>query len=487
MNDERIPADISANDWAATPVVVRAVVLDLQMTVAQLTQRVAELAEQVHQTSQNSSKPPSTDPPNAPPRPKHTPSGRKAGAQPGHAGHTRALKPASQVKQFIDLKPTSCAQCGALLLGDDPAPERRQVTELPPIQPEVSEYRRHALTCLVCQHATEAVWPSDMPSGSFGPRLQGTVGYLAGRSGASHRDVEEVMDTLFHTNVSLGSVAALEQDVSAALAQPVAAAQTYVHAQPAVNADETSWRQGTMRHWLWLAATPWVAIFQVLATRGTQGAKQLLGDTYRGIVGSDRWVGYNWIATICRQLCWAHLRRDFQAMVDRGGESARIGQALLAQTRQLFDLWHRVRDGTLSRADFQTALQPIRAQVHDLLQEGATLALAKSSATCANILKLEPALWTFVTVEGVEPTNNDAERPLRRAVLWRRRSFGTQSANGSQFVERILTTVTTLRLQHRNVLDYLTAACEAKMRGGTAPSLLPDQAALAAVIMESTA
>ena len=133
MNDERVPADISANDWAATPIAVRAVVLALQMTVAQLSERVAELAEQAHQTSQNSSKPPSTDPPNAPPRPKHTPSGRKAGAQPGHAGHTRALKPASQVKQFIDLKPTSCAQCGAFLLGDDPAPERRQVTELPPI------------------------------------------------------------------------------------------------------------------------------------------------------------------------------------------------------------------------------------------------------------------------------------------------------------------------------------------------------------------
>ena len=198
-------------------------------------------------------------------------------------------------------------------------------------------------------------------------------------------------------------------------------------------------------------------------------------------------MGYNWIATICRQLCWAHLRRDFQALVDRGGESARIGQALLAQTRQLFDLWHRVRDGTLSRTDFQAAVRPIQAQVHDLLQEGATLALAKTSATCANILKLELALWTFVTVEGVEPTNNDAERPLRRAVLWRRRSFGTQSANGSQFVERILTTVTTLRLQHRNVLDYLTAACEAKMGSSAAPSLLPDHAAPAAIVMKSTA
>jgi transposase len=364
-------------------------------------------------------------------------------------------------------------------MGDDPQPERRQVTELPPIKPEVTEYRRHALTCPVCQHATAAAWPADLPDSSFGPRVQATVGYLTGRLGVSQRDVEEVMDTLFHTDVSLGSVSALEQDVSAALAQPVAAAQSYVHAQPAVNADETSWREGTTRHWLWLAATPWVAIFLVLATRGAKGAQQLLGAAYPGIVGSDRWAGYNWLATRRRQLCWAHLRRDFQALVDRGGESARIGQALLAQAQQLFDLWHRIRDGTLSRPDFQSAVQPIQAQVHALLQEGTTLAQTKTAATCANILKLEPALWTFVTVEGVEPTNNDAERPLRRAVLWRRRSFGTQSARGSQFVARILTTVTTLRLQQRNVLDYLTAACEAQTRGTEAPSLLPSQAALA--------
>ena len=487
MSDERVPAGISAHDWAATPALVQALVLGLQTAVAQLTQRVAELEEQVHKTSQNSSKPPSSDPPSAPPRPPRARSGCKVGGQPGHAGHTRALKPVSQVDRVIDVKPASCAQCGTLLLGDDPQPQRRQVTELPPIQPEVTEYRRHALTCPVCQHETQADWPADMPTGSFGPRLQATVGYLTGRLGVSQRDVEEVMDTLFHTDVSLGSVPALEQAVSAALAQPVEQVQTYVHAQPAVNADETSWREGAARHWLWLAATPWVAIFLVLATRGAQGAKQLLGEAYQGIVGSDRWSAYNWLATLRRQLCWAHLQRDFQAMLERGGESARVGQALLDQAQRLFDLWHRVRDGTLNRTDFQTAVQPIQAQVHALLQEGTTLTQAKTSHTCANLLKLEPALWTFVTVEGVEPTNNNAERPLRRAVLWRRRSFGTHSQSGSQFVARILTTVTTLRLQHRNVLDYLTAACEAKIRGLEAPSLLPNQALLAAVVTGPTA
>ena len=480
MSDECVPAGIAADDWAGTPVSVRTLVGDLQTTVAQLTQRVAALTEQVRQTSQNSSQPPSADPPSAPPRPQRPPSGRKAGAQPGHVGHTRVLKPASAVQHFIDFKPASCAQCGALLMGDDPQPERRQVTELPPITPEVTEYRRHALVCPVCEHETEAAWPAELPDGSFGPRVQATVGYLTGRLGVSQRDVEEVMDSLFHVDVSLGSVAALEQDVSAALAQPVAAAQTYMQAQPAVNADETSWREGKARYWVWLAATPWVAIFLVLASRSAKSAQQLLGATSAGIVGSDRWSGYNWLATLRRQLCWAHLKRDFQAILERGGADAEVGAALVGQTHQVFDLWYRVRDGTLSRAEFQTAIQPIQARVHALLQEGTTLTQTKTAATCTNILKLEPALWPFVPIAGVEPTNNDAERPLRRAVLWRRRSFGTQSASGSEFVARILTTVTTLRLQHRNVLDYLTAACAARIQGTAAPSLLPSQALLAA-------
>ena len=200
----------------------------------------------------------------------------------------------------------------------------------------------------------------------------------------------------------------------------------------------------------------------------------MLGAVVRGIVGSDRWTGYNWLDPQQRQLCWAHLKRDFQAFVDRTGAPARIGRALLEQVEQMFSLWNRVRDSTLSWADFQTLMQPIQTRVGELLREGAALACAKTRHTCENVLKLEVALWTFVRVEGVEPTNNSAERRLRRAVLWRRRSFGTQSEAGSRFVERVLTAVTTLRQQNRDVLDYLTEACAAAIRGDPPPSLLPD-------------
>lgn len=474
MTIEPAPAGISTADWNATPLAVRQLVLTCVETIAQLQHRVAALEERLNQNSQNSSQPPSADPPSTPTQPKRAPSGRKAGGQPGHAGHMRALKPLAQVQAVVELRPSRCDGCGALLLGADPQPQRHQVTELPPIEPHVTEYRRHTLTCLVCRTATQAAWPDEMPTGEFGPRLQATTGYLSGRMGMSQRDITETLEAVFHTPVGLGSISALETAVSDALAQVVADAQTYVQHQPAANLDETGWYEQAKRTWLWVAATPLVAVFLVFATRGAAGAHQLLGDAFKGIVGSDRWTAYNWLAPRQRQLCWAHLKRDFQKLVERGGASQVLGEALLAQVAQLFRLWQRVRDGTLSRQDFQTQVEPLCTQVHVLLCEGAALAHAQTRHTCENLLKLEAALWTFVDVAGVEPTNNHAERCLRRAVLWRRRSFGTQSKTGSRFVARVLTTVTTLRQQKRDVLDYLTACCAAAIRGEDPPSLLPE-------------
>lgn len=467
------PEGISTEDWAATPLVVQELVLSLCATVQQLTHRIAGLEERQRKTSRNSSKPPSSDPPNAPPRARRTSSGRKRGGQKGHKGNGRKLKSPEEVTRIVDIKPVCCEGCGALLLGEDAQPARHQVTELPRVEPEVVEYRQHTLTCLACGMLTTPDWPVEMPSGSFGPRVQATVGYLTGRMGVSQRDVEEAMDALFHTDLALGSVSALEREVSAALTQPVEEAQTYVQKQSVVNVDETSWRQSNQRRWLWIGTTPLVTVFLVLATRGAVGAQQLLGLAFQGIVGSDRWSGYNWLSALQRQLCWAHLKRDFQAFVDRGGESARLGEALLKQVKTMFELWHQLREGTLSRTEFQEQLDPIRGKAGALLREGTALSHDKTRRTCENILKWESALWTFVFVEGVEPTNNSAERPLRRAVLWRRRSFGTQSEAGSLFVERVLTTVTTLRQQKRDVLDYLTEACAAAIRGDAPPSLLP--------------
>jgi len=466
MSDQTPPPGISKEDWAATPLAVR-------VLVTELLQRVVRLEARLNQTSQNSSQPPSSDPPSAKPRGAKEPSGRQSGGQPGHAGHGRRLKPESEVDQIINIRAEQCGQCGMLLLGDDPAPERHQVTEVPQITPVVTEYRRHCLRCVACGASTQAPWPTTMPPGSFGPRVQATVGYLPGRIGASQREVQEILATVCQTEVSVGSVGALEQAVSAALAAPVAEAETYVQRQPVRKADETSWQEKTKRLWLWISVPPMVTIFRLLKTRGAAGAKARLGEQAWGSIGTDHYAGYPWLAPRQRQLCWAHLKREFLAWSERAGETARIGHALLTVEKQLFVLWYRAREGTVAWADFQVARLPLMARVGTLLPEGVAGADTKTQGTCRTLLKREAALWTFVWESEGEPTNNRAERPLRRAVLWRRRSFGTQSAAGSQFVERILTVVTTLRQQQRAVLDYLTAACTAAIRKEPAPSLLP--------------
>jgi transposase len=466
MSDQAPPAGIRAEDWAATPPAVRALVMELL-------RRLAQVEARLNQTSRNSSQPPSSDPPQAKPRTTKAPTGRKSGGQPGHEGHGRKLKPESEVDRIIDVRPEHCGQCGTLLLGEDVEPERHQVTELPRLSPLVTEYRRHCPRCVACGARTQAAWPATMPMGSFGPRVQATVGYLTGRIGASQREVQEILATLYKMEVSVGGIGALEQAVSAALAAPVVEAEWYVQRQPVRNADETSWREKGKRRWLWISVTPLVTIFRLLKTRGVAGAKELLGEVVWGTIGTDHYAGYHWLDPCQRQLCWAHLKREFVAWSERTGETARIGLALLAVEKQLFTWWYRARDGTVAWADFQVAMPPLMVRVKTLLQEGVEGADAKAQGTCRNLPKREVALWTFVWEPGVEPTNNAAERPLRRAVLWRRRSFGTQSEGGSQFVERILTAVTTLRQQRRDVLDYLTAACTAAICHTPAPSLLP--------------
>jgi len=285
-----------------------------------------------------------------------------------------------------------------------------------------------------------------------------------------------MMEEVFGVPMSVGTISPLERATTEVLAAPVEEARTYVHAQEVAHLDETSWRQGDKRAWLWVAVTSWVTVCVVRLSRGGQVARELLGERFGGILVTDRYSAYNWYPVRWRQLCWAHLLRDFAAMRDRGGGSAEIGDALLAQAHQMFAWWHRVREGTLQRSTFRSYMTPLRREVERLLEAGSRCGVPKTAGTCRDILKRRQALWTFVQVAGVEPTNNTAERSIRPGVLWRKGSFGTQSAEGSRFVENMMTVVTTLKQQQRNVLEYRTAACEAALRGEAAPSLLPARA-----------
>jgi transposase len=377
------------------------------------------------------------------------------------------------VEAVVVIKPEQCAHCQASLAGEELTPWRHQVIEIPPIKPVVTEYQWHQLMCSACGEVTRAPWPTEVPSGTYGPRVQATVALCTGSYRLSKRTTQQMMDEVFGVPLSVGTISQLEQATTKAVAAPVEAACTYVQAQEAAHLDETSWRQGGKRAWLWVAVTSWVTVFVVRMSRGGEVARELLGETFAGILVTDRYSAYNWYPVRWRQLCWAHLLRDFEAMRGRGGRSEEIGDALLAQAHQMFTWWHRVRDGTLSRSSFRSYMSPVRREVERLLEAGSMCGVPKTDGTCRDILKRREALWTFVQVDGVEPTNNAAERSLRPGVLWRKGSFGTQSEEGSRFVESMMTVVTTLRQQKRSVLAYLIAACEAALRGEAAPSLLP--------------
>lgn len=445
----------------------------LETRVDALQEQVRTLEEQLQQTSRNSSRPPSSDPPQAQ-RPKRPRSQRRRGGQPGHRGQTRTLIPVEEVNEVVPIKPEQCAGCHAPLFGEDSTPFRHQVIEIPPIKPVVTEYQWHQLVCPDCGVTTRAPWPKGVPSGTYGPRVHATVALCSGSYRLSKRTTVQAMDDLFGVPMSVGTITQSEKMTTEVLAESVEEARAYVPEQPVAHLDETSWRQSGKRAWLWVAVTSWVTVFVVRLSRGSAVARELLGDKFSGILVTDRYSAYNWYRVQWRQLCWSHLLRDFEAIRGRGGTSEEIGDALLEQAHQMFAWWHRVRDGKLKRSTFRSYMAPLRREVERLLKAGSQCGVAKTEGTCREILKRREALWTFVEVEGVEPTNNPAERSIRPGVQWRKVSFGTQSEAGSRFVESMMTVVATLKQQKRNVLDYLTAAHEASLHGGPAPSLLPE-------------
>lgn len=453
-------------------------VLDLTDQLMKLTARVETIEEKLRTNSTNSGKPPSSDGLEAPiPR---RPLGseangkkRKPGGQPGHKGHSRVLFPPERVDKRIDLRPSSCSGCQGLLRGEDPDPLRHQVAEIPEVRAHVTEYLRHALTCPSCGVKTRANLPEGVTSSSLGARLTAFTSLLTGAYRLSKRKAVQLLRDAFGLVLSVGVVPTLENRVSEVLATPYQKVHDYVKSQPVVHADETSWLEKTLRAWLWVAVTVRATVYMIRARRWTEAAKELLGEGFAGLLVSDRFSSYKWVRGRRRQLCWAHLLRDFHKIADRLGRSGEIGRLLIERTHDLFREWWRLKCGEIQRATFKAYANQIRTSTLILLRDGAACGNARTQGTCLELLKLESSMWTFVRKEGVEPTNNAAERAARHAVIWRKTSFGTQSAAGSRYVERILTVVETLRQQNRGVLEYLTAAVEAHFRGQEAPSLLP--------------
>ena len=435
-----------------------------------------ELLAQLRRNSSNSSTPPSANPLDAPKPVAKRPTGRRPGGQTGHRGHHRLRLPADRVNEVVVHRPQVCTGCQTLLPVEagpgDPEPSWHQVAELPKLAAIVTEHQAHGRICPCCGRLNQAAIPAEIRDHVIGPRLAATMSYLSGRFHLGKRSVKEFVEAVFEVPVSLGTVAALEQQTSAALIAAHDQARDAVRDAPVKNADETGWKQAGARRWLWTAATTTAAYFVIHVHRGARGLKQLLGEAITGIIISDRWWGYHRLPLEQRQVCWAHLKRDFQKCLERGGGGKVVGDIGLMVVDDVFTLWWDFRQRLLTREVLVAKLEPLVDELREALERGSGCADHKVSAFCDNLLTLYPALWLFAAIAGVEPTNNHAERILRMGVLWRKNAFGCHSEAGCRFVERILTVVQTLRMQERSVLHFLVESVVAHRSGTPAPALV---------------
>ena len=450
------------------------VLLAMDRRIQQLEGRVEKLERQLAKNSGNSSRPPSTDPPRRTPGRGKDRSGRKPGGQPGHEGHGRPLLPAWAVDELVDHWPASC-DCGHVFSESDQVavgdPARHQVEELPVIAVSVVEHRCQRVRCPGCGTRRTGALPRHVAVSHLGPRLQAAIATLSVRNRVSRRDAVELVEELFQARLSTGTVDAVLARVGGALADPHKDLLDAIRSSRHLNMDETGWRlQGSQRA-LWGVFTDQHAFFRVAADRHEEHAKTLLADT-RAIVTSDRWWAYSHLPLARRQICWAHLRRDFTAHAEGLAVEKEFGELGLRVCERLFWAWE-VFQHTGNRRELKRQIAPLRRELKPALRRFARKSPRNKycRGMARNLLKLWPALWTFAATPGVEPTNNHAERSLRGAVIYRKLSLGSQSEPGEQRVARLLSASITCRLQHRSLHAYLIDLLNANARGDPLPLL----------------
>jgi transposase len=444
---------------------------EAQAIIRALLSKIGELQARLDQSPRNSSRPPSTEHPHARPQRPKAKGRRPPGGQPGHAKYARPLLPPEQCTAVLPLKPTACRRCGRALAGDDPTPLRHQVWELPEIQPQVVGYRRHRLACPCCGDTTCAELPAGVPAGQSGPRLIAFAGLLMAYSRQSKRRTALFLETLLHQPCCPALTLKMQAQVTAALRPAYDDLAAALPAEPQLGIDESPTKEAGTKAWLWTFVAGLFTVFAVRGSRAATALTTLLTDRFTGAVSCDRAKMYWAIGRL--QWCWAHLKRDFQALADSDdGVVKRLGHGLLRPTRELFRQWSRCRDGTVSRAELERNLAPVRQRVESLLLRGAFSGRPRLTGMCQELYEHRPWLWTFLD-HAIEPTNNASERALRHAVIWRKLSFGTQSAGGSRLVETMLTVIETCRQQSRNVFAYVSAAVEAHFADQPPPSLRP--------------
>jgi len=437
----------------------------IRLLLAQIAELKAELAA-LKKTPRNSSLPPSTQHPHAKPQVSRAKSRKNRGGQRGHQKHERKLIPAEECSEVITVKPKACRRCGSKLTGADKNPLRHQVWELPKIQPIITEYQQHRLTC-VCGATTCAALPAGVPTGQSGPRLIAFAATLMAHFRQSKRRAALFISSVLNIPCCPSLTVKHQSIVTQALRTSYQELASALPLQPHLHGDESPTKEGTQKSWLWTFVARRFTVFALRGSRAATIITELLGKTFSGVMSCDR-AKMSWR---CGKLqwCWAHLKRDIHALIDRGNHQVkRLGRDLMKPVQDLFRQWVRCRDGAISRSQLKQALSAVRDKVNALLLRGNGTAV---DGMCRELYSHRDWLWTFLETDGVEPTNNAAERSLRHAVVWRKLSFGTQSENGSQFVETLLSVIETCRQQNKNVLRYVTDAVQVHFANKPAPSL----------------
>lgn len=447
------------NEQVDYPTIICSDCIKLRKEIEELKVVILELQQRLNRNSSNSSIPPSANPLGAPKRLPRKPTGRKQGGQPGHRGHHRLQFPPERVNEVVEYIPEICSECHSPLAteGDssNPEPRRHQIAELPPMPVVITEHRAHSRLCPCCGKLNQAKIPPQVLSHTIGPRLAAAMSCLSGAYHLSRRSVKEILERVFGVPVSLGTIVHLEAQTTKALADSYNNILAEVRADDAKNIDETGWFMRGDRRWLWVGACKQAAGFRIHASRGFAGLTALLGKKIHGTLSSDRWSAYNRLPLDQRQLCWSHLGRDFQKHFERGGEARKIGETGLEVHSCVFADWNEFREGKIDRSVLKKRIDLIASEFQRELKSGSESSDKKTRTFCRKLLSVYPALWKFSRTSGVEPTNNYAERTVRGAVIWRKCSYGHQSLLGGQFVERLLSVVTTLKLRNQNVLEYL--------------------------------
>jgi len=440
-----------------------------QAIIRLLLAKIAELEARLNKTPSNSSLPPSSQHPHAKPPSTKPRSNKKPGGQPGHPKHERTLIPTEQCTAVVSRKPETCRRCGGKLAGSDSAPLRHQVWELPEIKPLVTEYQLHRLSCPGCRATTCGQLPPGVPASQAGPRLVALTALLMGCFRQSKRRVALFLEQVLGQPCSPGWVVKLQKQATAALHAPYDQLAKQLPTEGQLGIDETPTKEGPAKAWRFVATT--FTVFAIRTSRAATILGDLLTEQFSGVVNCDRAKMYWCLVKL--QWCWAHLKRDFQALIDdQDHQVKRLGRDLMRPTKAMFRHWARYRDGTITRRGFERLMNPIRSEVEALLLRGVFSGNGRLVGMCQELYDHRDWLWTFVEVEGVEPTNNASERALRHAVIWRKLSFGTQSAHGSRFVETMLTVIETCRQQSRNAFAFITTAVEAHFAQQPAPPLL---------------